>query len=106
MDNKFPDDTLREVFDTFLQSDRVTLIVSAVVLLLNLLVHFIIDFYAPEIRETSIHIPFIDISVSYIIASFILAFVLGYAGQRLVYKWLGKAEGVLNQKMDRLPSAQ
>ena len=100
LDKKFPDDSLKDVFDTFLKSDRVTLIASGLVLVLNLVTHFIIDNYAPEVRDTKIIIPIVDIAVSYIIASFVIALVLGYAGQWLIYKWLGRAADVLSKKAE------
>lgn len=89
LDKKFADDSLADVFNEFLKSDRVTLIVSGLVLLLNIVVHYIIDAYTD----------FSNIEY-YDLYSFAVAFVLGYAGQRLIYKYLGKAEEVLNKKVE------
>lgn len=90
LDKKFENDTLGSVFAMFWKTDRVTLIISFVILCLNLVVHYIIEDYAPQLRE-------ID---NWVLYGFGLALLLGYAGQRLVYKYLGKAEEVLNKKID------
>ena len=90
LDKKFEDDTLSDVFRTFLRTDRVTLIISFLVLMLNLLAHFIIEVYAPQLRQIE----------NWVLYGFALAFILGYAGQRLIYKYLGRAEEVLNKKVE------
>ncbi len=100
LDKKFPDDTLQDVINELLKSDRITLIMSGFVLLLNLVTHYIIDTYAPQVRDTVIHLPVVDWDVPYVIASFITALILGYAGQWLIYKWLGKAVDVLSKKSE------
>lgn len=90
LDKKFPDDTLGDVFSMFWKTDRVTLIISFFILCLNLVAHYIIEVYAPQIREIE----------NWVLYGFGLALLLGYAGQRLVYKYLGKAEEVLNKKVE------
>lgn len=90
LDAKFSDDSLSDVMKEFWKQDRITLFLSVFVLASNLVAHFIVENYAPGIRA-------ID---SYALYSFALAFVLGYAGQRLIYKSLGKAEEALNKKID------
>jgi hypothetical protein len=90
LDGKFENDTLKQVFGQFWNSDRVTVFISGLVLLLNLVVHYIIEVYAPSIRDMKY----------YDLYSFGIALVLGYAGQRLIYKYLGKAEEVLNKKVE------
>jgi ABC-type Fe3+ transport system permease subunit len=90
LDKKFENDTLQQVFNQFWNSDRVTVFISGLVLLLNLVVHYIIEEYAAGIRSIE----------NYDLYSFGVALVLGYAGQRLIYKYLGKAEEVLNKKVE------
>lgn len=89
LDKKFADDTLQDVFNEFLKSDRVTLIISALVLVLNLVSHYIVNVYTNY-----------GTLENYDLYSFIAAFILGYAGQRLVYKYLGKAEEALTRKVE------
>lgn len=91
LDNKFPEMTRQEIIDTFFENDIFTLYVSALVLCLNLVVHLIVHVYSPSLIES---IPY------YLLWSFGVAFVLGYAGQRLVYKFLGAAESVINKKIE------
>jgi hypothetical protein len=89
LDKKFHDDSLETVLKEFLKTDRVTLIISALVLALNIVVHYIVGEYSD-----------FDEIEYYDLYSFGLAFVLGYAGQRLIYKYLGKAEEALNKKVE------
>ena len=81
-----------EILDAFMREDWDTLIMSGLVLILNLVVHYILEEYAYEITEIK----------NYYLYTFALAFILGYAGQRLVYKYLGSAETFLNNKADNL----
>lgn len=92
LDRKFPEDKLSDVINLFLKEDRITLMISGIVLLFNLVAHYIVDTYTD-----------LPISVEYYpIWAFGIAFVLGYAGQRIIYKYLGKAEGLLMKKADKL----
>jgi hypothetical protein len=76
-----PDDTLGQVFGEFWKTDRITVLISAVILLLCLVVHYIVGEY------TDLH----DTVEYYELKSFGVSFVLGYAGQFLIYLALGKA---------------
>lgn len=90
LDEKSPDDTLSDVFSLFWKQDKITVIISALVLGLNLLVHFIVDYYnAPVAKMENYHI-----------YAFGIALLMGYAGQRLIYKALGKAEGIVNKRIE------
>lgn len=90
LDKKFIDDTFWSVLVTFWKQDRTTVMISVVVMFLNLLVHFIIDDYT-DLPETTKH---------YYLYAFGAALLLGYAGQRLIYKYLGKAEDFMNRKVE------
>ena len=92
LDKKFPDDKLSDVINLFLREDRITLFISGLILIFNLVAHFIIDFYT-ELPLTVGYYPLLAFGVS---------FVLGYAGQRIIYKYLGKAESLLLKKADKL----
>lgn len=91
LDKKYPEKSIKEIRATFFDEDWTTLLVSALVLLLSLVTHYIVQHYAPELVA----------SVKYFdLWAFALSFVLGYAGQRLIYKGLGKASSVLEKKID------
>lgn len=90
IDSRYPDDTLKDVFKIFLREDAITLFASILILILNLVVHYIIGAYTT--LPTTIEY--------YILYAFGIALLLGYAGQRLVYKYLGKAEEVLSKRLD------
>jgi hypothetical protein len=100
LDSKFPDDTLADVFTAFWKSDRITIIISGVLLILHLTTHSMVETYWPSVRNTSITIPFFDIDVPYVLASLITAFGVGFFGQMLFYRIMGKAEAILNKKID------
>jgi hypothetical protein len=87
--DKFPDKSIREIRILFLKEDLDTLVVSALVLMLNLVSHYIVTIYTT--------IPKMD---NYHLYSFGAALVLGYAGQRVIYKYLGTAERFLDKKID------
>lgn len=92
LDKKFPDDSMNDVINMFLREDRITLVISGLVLAFNLVAHYIIDTYTE-----------LPLAVEYYpIWAFGISFVLGYAGQRIIYKYLGKAEGALMRKADKL----
>ena len=92
LDKKFQDDSLSDVLKQFWLSDRITLIISGLIVFANLVTHFIIEEYTNF--ETAIP--------NYALYNFGVALVLGYAGQRIIYKYLGKAENVLMNKADKL----
>jgi len=91
--NDFPLKTWKEIFKAFFSEDWDTLIVSFLVLWLNIVAHFIIDEYAPEFRASINY---------YILWAYGISCVLGYGGQRIVYKYLGSAEKLLDRQSDKL----
>lgn len=93
MDDKYPDKNIRQLLNTFIDEDWITLCISALVIALNLVTHYIIDTYTPDLRNSVNY---------YILYTFAIALILGYSGQRIIYKYLGKAEEVLNKKADTI----
>lgn len=91
LDKQYPELSRREIVNTFFENDMFTLWVSALVLSLNVIVHLVIHLFAPEIM---LSIPY------FLLWAFGAAFVLGYAGQRLIYKALGSTETFLNSKIE------
>jgi len=92
MDDANPDKARNEIISLFFRKDWDSLAVSMLVLAFNLVAHYIIVVYAPTIA-----------AIQYFeLYSFALAFVLGYAGQRLIYKYLGKAEKILDEKSEKM----
>jgi hypothetical protein len=88
--DKFPEKNPSEVWGIFFQEDWNTLIVSLLVLSLNITAHYIVTIYS----TVQVTVPYYDLY------SFGAALVLGYAGQRVIYKYLGTAEKLLNKKVD------
>lgn len=95
LDKKSPDDSLSDVFSLFWESDRITILISGLVLALNVVGHYIMEEYAPA------HITQWEY---YDLSSFALALLLGYFGQRKIYQLFGKAETFIdNQVQSKLP---
>jgi hypothetical protein len=92
LDKKFADDTFSEVLATFWKSDRMTVWISLIILCLNIVAHYIIE----HDSQLPSSIP------NYPLYAFGIAFILGYAGQRIIYKWLGTAEKTLTEKGDKI----
>ena len=92
----FKDIKFKELVSAFWIEDWNTLAFSAFVgLPLDLMGHYIVINYAPG--NISAH-PW------YYVWSFIIAFFLGYAGQRFIYKKLGTLETFLDKQVDvKLP---
>jgi hypothetical protein len=91
LDKKSPDDSLGEVFGMFWKSDRITVFISGLIVVLNLIGHFIIEIAAPK---------WITAWEYYDLSSYGIALMLGYLGQRKIYQWFGKAETFLDQKIE------
>lgn len=85
------DKARNEILRIFWNEDWDTLLASALILILNLAAHYIVGEYAPK--------KIIDYEY-YMLISFGLALLFGYAGQRIVYSALGKAEIFLNKKIE------
>lgn len=99
IDKKFPAFSMKECIVTFFNEDWITLFVSALVLVLNLIVHYIVHEFSIESTDwvwSSYPI------VNYYTLSFMIALLLGYLGQRKIYQWLGSAEKILDQKVQQI----
>jgi hypothetical protein len=87
-----------EIISIFLSEDWDTLLVSFLVLVTCMVFHFSANYYFPESMNKIVEIPILNIDVPIVILILILSFVIGYAGQRIVYKWLGSAEKFIDNK--------
>jgi hypothetical protein len=92
LDKKSPDDSLSDVFGFFWKSDRITILISGLVLALNLVGHYIMEEYAPK------HITEWEY---YDLVSFVIALLLGYFGQRKIYQVFGKAEAFIDKRIEQ-----
>ncbi len=90
--DKFPNETPTSTFKTFFKEDWDTLMISGLVLLLDVMIHVVMDYLDVD--------PFTEGWMLY--APFAFALVMGYAGQRIIYKFFGTAEKFLNKQTDRL----
>lgn len=100
LDKESPEKSMKEIRDLFFENEWSSLLISGLVLLFDFSFHVVVHIWYPSFRENNITVPFLDITLPYVITSFIIALVLGYAGQRLAYKYLGKAEQYLSKKVE------
>lgn len=103
IDKRTPGDTLGEVLRIFLKENLITLFISTLVLIADLSVHGALDVYTTwpdEPVKTFLWLIPLPFEVPFPIAAILWSFVLGYAGQRLIYKGLGKAESIIEQKLE------
>lgn len=92
-----------DIFRIFFNEDWDSLIVSGLVLFSDLTFHLAFNHYNPDMMNSSFAFPWLGgFTISYRAVSFIIAFVLGYAGQRIAYKYLGTAEKILDKKADKI----
>lgn len=96
--DKHKEKTRSEIISIFLAEDWDSLFVSFLVLVTCMVFHFAANYYFPESMNKIVEIPILNIDVPIVILILIASFVIGYAGQRLVYKYLGSAEKFLEKK--------
>lgn len=98
----YPTETKGKIFDIFFKEDWNTLFMSAVVLATDLIFHYIVSKFSIN-WEIIIWQPWgvVDITIGtlYGILSYLIAIVLGYKGQDLIYKWLGTAATRLDKEV-------
>jgi hypothetical protein len=90
-----PEKHKNEILGIFFQEDWDTLLVSLLILALDEVAHYVITHYAVSLSAYQ-YFDLISMGV---------ALILGYAGQNLIYKWLGTAESFLDKKVTGKMSA-
>lgn len=98
LDREHPDKKIKEIYSLFFENEWSSLSISALILATDFLTHVAIIIFYPSLRGMDFKLPFIDFEVPYIAASFILAIVMGYGGQRIMYKLLGRSEKYLSKE--------
>jgi hypothetical protein len=92
LDKLTPDDSLSDVFKIFWREDKITVLISVVLILpLNEVLYFILLDYGPDSIVLYEYFDLIFFAVS---------LILGYSGQRLVYGALGKAVSYAEKKVN------
>lgn len=98
-------ENIRQIFSVFLYEDWNTLLCSMLILALDLVAHFIMHNYTPWVHDMKVGIPLIG-EVPFIILTFLFALILGYGGQRIIYKYLGTAEEFITKKAGELENLE
>lgn len=91
LDKESPNDSFGEVCKMYWNRSRISLLISVVITFGYGLLYFVADYYAPESITAS---DYFDL------AFFGGALVIGYGGQGIVYKALGKSVEIANQKIE------
>jgi len=99
-DIKYPEKTRKEIRGLFYENEWSSLGISASFLLVHLLIHGAADYYKwfgdfQYIQLFGWNLPVTLVSLG-------LAFMVGYAGQRWIYKYLGNLESVLDKGADKI----
>lgn len=90
IDDRRDDDTFMEVLSVFYKENVLSLILSTVILLFTVFAHGVVWYYT----DLNITIPYYDLG------AVVVSLILGYQGQRLVYKALDKGTNVVDRKLD------
>lgn len=88
----FPSKTKKEILVEFWNRDWDTLIVSILIWFAHIVIHVIMAYYDFAFLITSYEY--------YLAVSYSLALVVGFGGQALAYKWLGKATQYFDNKVN------
>ncbi len=87
LDKKSVDDSFR----LYWKHDKFLIILSGLIIVFDEVVHFVAENYAQDFVSS--------LGEKYHLISFAVALMLGYAGQRILDKVLGRAEQVINDKI-------
>lgn len=98
IDKRCANDGMKDVWKAFWDEDKITLLGSAGILLFQFVAHAAIDHYDLSIKNSVLEFDFWPNRITYIGGSLILALVLGFGGQGILYGTLGKAESFLRNK--------
>jgi hypothetical protein len=90
IDDRRDDDTFWEVCNVFYKENILSLILSAVILLFTVFIHFVVGYYT-DLNVTFEYYDLIGAGIS---------LILGYQGQKLVYKALDKGSNLVDKKLD------
>lgn len=91
LDKLYPDDSITDVFKLFWKTDKFTVFISAWITAAYGLFYYITQEYAPD---SVTNFEYLDLCF------FGGALVIGYGGQGIIYKALGKAVDIANKKID------
>lgn len=90
IDDRRADDTFPEVCVVFYRENILSILLSIVILLFTAFIHFVIGYYS-DLSKTIPYYNLIGAGVS---------LILGYQGQKIVYKALNKGTDVVDSKLD------
>src|SRR6187549_2851282 len=90
IDDRRPDDSFWEVMGVFYVENLLSVILSFVILAFTIFVRFVVELYT-TLDETIPYYELINIGLS---------LILGYQGQKIIYKALDKGTGIVDRKLD------
>ena len=90
IDDRRPDDTFFEVMGVFYSENILSLILSFVILAFTIFIRYVVELYT-TLDETVPYYELINVGLSLII---------GYQGQKIIYKALDKGTGIVDRKLD------
>lgn len=102
LDKKYPEMTVWQILSQFFELEWSSLGISLIIIMADLFIHSIIDYYDMPIEKSNFVIPIVNWTVSYLAANFIIAFFLGLFGQSVAYRYFGKIEEYALSKADKI----
>ena len=97
IDKRIPGDTFDEVLSIFLRENRVSLFLSALIIIMDEAIHLALAMYT-TIPDRPVDL--ILFSLPFPIAAILFSLFLGYAGQWFMYFLFGKAQAVIEKKLE------
>lgn len=91
IDDRRDDDTFWEVLTVFYRENVLSLMLSGVIILFTAFIHFVIGYYS----DLNLTIPYYDLMGAGV------SLVLGYQGQKIVYKALNKGTDIVDNGLDK-----
>lgn len=90
IDDRRPDDSFWEVMGVFYSENLLSVILSFVILAFTIFLRFVIELHT----DLEITVPY------YELINIGLSLIIGYQGQKIIYKALDKGTGVVERKLD------
>lgn len=99
IDKRIEGDTWKDVINVFVKENLISLFISALVLLSDIMIHLALSTYT-DIPSKPITVPVLEWNLPFAIVAILWSWLMGYAGQRIIYSILGKAEHIVIKKVE------
>lgn len=98
IDAKSANDSFNDVLKAFWDQDKITLLGSGVILFFQCVAHGAIEYFDLPIKNEVLEFDFWPHKITYMGGTLILALILGFGGQGILYGLFGKAGNFISNK--------